>query len=123
MKFSQLCDQVENTGQEQQLLQIFKQDDMKKVENIFIKLTRVPIVGKLFSAIIALGDYESIASFKQSEHYNNIKDWNFEVDFDKKGFSVGPGEEQQRKVAKVLAISGAVITLIILCRKLCCRKK
>ena len=123
MRFSQLCDRAENTGQEQQLLQIFKQEELKKAENVFVKLTRIPIIGKLFSAVIALGDYESITSFKQSEYYNNIKDWNFDIDFDKKSFSIGPSEEQQRKAMKVLAIIGAIITLIIICRKLCCRKK
>ena len=123
MRFSQLCDQAENTEQEQQLLQFFKQDDMIKVENIIEKLTRVPIIGKLFSAVNALGDYESITSFKESEHYNNIKDWNCNIDYDKKSFSIGPNEEQQRKAVKVLAIIGTVITLIILCRKLCCRKE
>jgi len=124
MKFSQLCDRVENTEQEQQLLQFFKCDDMKEVANIFKKMTRVPVFGKLFSAVIALGDYESISSFKQSKYYNNIKDWNFEINFgDKKSLSIGPSELQQKKAMKIFAVVSIIITLIILYRKFCYRKK
>ena len=124
MKFSQLCDRAENTEQEQQLLQFFKYDDMKEVENIFKKMTRVPIIGKLFSAVVALGEYESISSFKQSEHYKNIKDWNFEIDFgDKKSLSIGPSEVQQKKAMKIFTVVSIIITLIILYRKFCYRKK
>jgi len=123
MKFSQLCDTIENTEQEQQLLQYFKQDDMQEAEKVFAKLARVPIAGKLFAAVIAMSDYESLAEFKQSEHYDNIKDWNFDIDFDKKSLYITPNNEQKKKALKILAIIGVAITLIVLLRKLCCRKK
>ena len=123
MRFSQFCDLAENTEQEQQLLQFLKQDDMKQVEKVFTKLTRVPIIGKLLAAVIALGNYESIAAFKQSEHYQNIKNWNFSINFDKKSLIISPNDVQIKKALKVLAIIGTVITLIMVCRKLCCRRK
>jgi len=123
LRFSQFCDLAENTEQEQQLLQFLKQDDMKQVEKVFTKLTRVPIIGKLLAAVIALGNYESIAAFKQSEHYQNIKNWNFSINFDKKSLIISPNDVQIKKALKVLAIIGTVITLIMVCRKLCCRRK
>ena len=123
MRFSQFCDQAENTEQEQQLLQFLQQDDMKEAETAFTKLTRMPIIGKLFAAIVALRNYDSIADFRQSEHYRDIKDWNFSIDFDKKRMIITPNEEQRRKAIEILAFIGAVTTLIIICRKLCCRRK
>jgi len=123
MRFSQFCDIAENTEKEQQLLQFLKQDDMKPVKKAFGQLARKPFIGKLFTAVIALSDYESIAAFKQSEHYEHIKDWNFNIDFDKNSLLIGPNEEQAKKALKVLAVGGAAITLIIMCRKLCCRRK
>ena len=123
MRFSQFCDMAENTEQEQQLLQFLKQDDMEQVEKVFAKMTRVPIIGKLFAAVIALGNYDSIAAFKQSEHYHNIKNWNFAVNFEKKSMFITPNEEQRKKALKIFAVFGAVITLIVICRKFCRRKK
>jgi hypothetical protein len=123
MIFAQFCDTAENTEQEQRLLQFFKSDDMKPVEEVFTKMARVPIVGKILKALVALGDYESIAAFRLSEHYQNLKDWNFNIDFDKKSMSVTPNDEQKKKAMKVLAVIGVIITLIILCRKFCRRKE
>ena len=122
MRFSQFCDQVENTEQEQQLLQFFQQDDMKETESVFSRMSRIPIIGKLFAAVVALGSYESIADFRQSEHYRNIKDWNFTIDFDKKNLFIRPNEEQRKKAIKTLALTGAAITLIMVYWKLCCCK-
>ena len=123
MRFSQFCEQAEGTEQEQQLLQFFKQDGMKEAEAVFLKMARIPFIGKLFAALAALGDYDSIAEFRQSEHYQNLKDWNFSVNFKKKSLYITLNDEQKKKAMKILAISSAVITLVVLCRKLCCRKK
>ena len=122
MRFSQFCDVAENTEQEQQLLQFFKQDDMGPVESVFAKMSNVPIIGKLFTALIALSNYDSIAAFKQSEYYQNLKDWNFDIDFDKKSLYIRPNDEQLKKALKILAIIGAIIALIVICRKCCCKK-
>jgi len=123
MRFSQFCDMVENTEQEQQLLQFLKQDDMKQAEKVFVKLARFPIMGKRFTALTALGNYENLAAFKQSEHYNHIKDWSFAIDFDKKSLYISPNDEQKKKALKILAIIGIVITLIMISRKFCNRRK
>ena len=122
MRFSQFCDTAENTEQEQQLLQFLKQDDMKQVEKIFSKLAKIPIIGKVIAAVSALGNYESIAAFRQSMHYNHIKDWEFKIDFDKKSMTISPNEEQKKKAIRVVATIGAVIALIAILHKLCCKK-
>ena len=124
MRFSEYCETAENTEQEQQLFQFMKQDKMKDAEKAFKKLTRIPVIGKLFSAVVALGNYESIAAFKRSEHYDNIKNWNFVIDYDENSMSIGPTDEQKKKAMKVFAILGAIITLIVIARKLgCCKNK
>ena len=123
MRFSQFCDQAENTGQEQQLLQFLQQDEMKEAEKAFRKLTRIPIIGKLFAALVAMSNYDSIADFRQSEHYRNIKDWNFSVDFEENRLSISPNEEQRRKIIKTVVLFGAVTALITIRRKSSGRKK
>jgi len=123
MKFSQYCDQAENTEQEQKLLKFFKQDDMSIVEKIFAKFSCVPIMGRVFSALNAMGDYESIAEFKKSEHYQNLKNWNFNINYDRKSLYITPTDEQRRKALKIFAIIGIIISLIAICYKMgCCRK-
>jgi len=121
MRFSQVCDLAENTEQEQQLLQFFKQDDMGPVESVFAKMSSFPIIGKIFAALIALGNYDSIAAYKQSEYYQNLKNWNFDIDFDKKSLYIRPNDEQIKTALKILAIIGTIVTLIVLCRKVCSR--
>ena len=119
MRFSQFCDTAENTEQEQQLLQFMKKDDMKEVEKVFAKLAHFPIIGKIISAVVAMGNYESIAAFKETTHYENIKDWDFKIDFDKNSLMIGPNEEQKKKAKKIIALIAAIIMLVALCRKLC----
>jgi len=121
MRFSQFCDMAENTEQEQQLLQFFKNDE--QVEKIFSKMTCIPVVGKLCKSLLAMGDYESISAFRQSEHYDPIKDWNFAVDFDKKSLSLTPNDEQKKKAINILIIIIAVIMVLKMYRKICNRKK
>jgi len=123
MKFSQFCDITENTEQEQQLFEMLKKDDMKTFTKVMANMSRIPVIGKLFAAILALSKSESIASFKQSEHYPNIKDWDFKVDFDNSGLYVTPSDTQKKKMVKVLAVIGVIVTVLLICRKLCCRKK
>jgi len=123
MKFSQFCDIAENTEQEQQLLQMLKKDDMKEFKKIMAKMRRIPVIGKLFAAILALSKSENIAEFRQTEHYPNIKNWDFKVDFDKGSLSINPSDIQKKKMINVLAVICVVITVLLICRKLCCRKK
>ena len=123
MKFSQYCEQAENTEQEQKLLNFFKQENMNIVEKIFAKFSCVPIMGKIFAALNAMGNYESIVAFKQSEHYQNIKNWNFKINYDKKTLYITPTDEQRRKALKIFALIGIIISLVVICRKMGCYRK
>ena len=80
MKFSQFCDMVENTEQEQQFLQFLKKDETRKALK---QVSATPILGKgkLFTAIGALANAESIASFRQSGHYRHIMNWNINLNY------------------------------------------
>jgi hypothetical protein len=123
MKFSQFCDMAENTEQEQQLFQLLKKDEMKEFSQIMEKMSTIPIVGGIFAAIFALSKSESIAEFKQSEHYRHIMDCSFKVNFDTGSLYVGPSDVQKKKMVKVLAVICIVVTALIIYRKLrCCRK-
>ncbi|MCL2665271.1 MAG: hypothetical protein FWE82_06635 [Defluviitaleaceae bacterium] len=122
MTFSQYCDAVENTEQEEKLLQFFEQDKMKQVKKAFLKMARIPIAGKIFAAVSAMDKCESIAAFKRTEHYANIKDMNFAVDFEKNSLTLSPNDAQKKKALKIAAIAGGVLALSLIGIKLLRRK-
>ena len=122
MKFSEFCYMTENTEHEQQFLEYMKQDDMKEFNEISKKMGRVPVIGKVFAALTALTEVESLAEFRQTSHYENIMNWNFSFDPDVPSLSITPSEEQQQKFVRIVAIAGAVVALLLLCRKFCWKK-
>jgi len=123
MKFSQFCEEAENTEKEQQLLQFLKEDEMRQVEQIMAKMARVPIIGKSCTAVIALINCDSLAEFKRSAHYKHLMNFNFTFDFDQRDLFITPSDAQIKNIVKVLAVIGASTTLLILYRKFCSRKK
>ena len=127
MKFSEFCDSIENTEQEQQFLQFMKDDEnFGEAKKYLVKAEKIPVVGKVCTALMALSDYDSIAEFKESEYYPQIMDWNITFDPEAKSLSLNPGEAQMKQVKKAAMVFGivvAVIAAIVLIRKFCCRKK
>ena len=123
MRFSQFCDTIENTEQEQKLFQFLKQDFVAPpLKEHSAKLKRIPILGKLLTAFIALADSESIAEFRQSKHYKHIMNWDVKFDFDAENYlSLNPSDLQKKKIVKILAIVGAILAVMIICLK-CCRR-
>ena len=122
MTFSQFCDAAENTEQEQQLFQMLKKDELKVFRDMMAKMRRMPITGKIFAALLALCACDSIAAFRQSEHYQHIKDYNFKVDFDRNSLYLNPSDAQKKQMAKALAVIGATAAILLICKKMCCRK-
>jgi hypothetical protein len=124
MKFSDYCSMIENTEKEQEFFKFLKENDnMNEVKHILEGKKSIPIVGKVISALLALASSESIAEFRQSEHYDNLKDWNLNFDPEKGSFVLNPGKEQAAKAAKIIFAIIAVIGLLVLCKKYCRRKK
>jgi len=123
MKFSEFCDTIENTEKEQQLLQYLNKAELQDAKKVFVKMTRTPVMGKVFEALLALENYDSIEGFKQSEHYSNIKDYEFSVDFESNSLNIGVSEVQKKKMTKCVVIAAIVIVLLIIFRKLRKRRK
>lgn len=123
MTFSQYCDMVENTEQEQAFFQFLRNDEMKAFESSLRKLTRIPVLGELFAALIELKNYESLAEFKESEHYANIRDWNFKVNTEKGTLIISPGDIHLKQIKKIAAIIGVSVALLAICKKLRSRGK
>jgi hypothetical protein len=121
MEFAQFCDMVENTEQEQQLFQLFKEneEEMSQLENS--KLKYIPVIGKVCTALTELSKSESIASFKKSEYYPYIMNWDIKVDYDTGSLALTPGTVHKKIIVKTLAVVVVVTTLLLLCRKSCCR--
>jgi len=114
MKFADYLDLVENTEDEQLLLK-----NAAEIRDDIAKVTWIPIVGKILTALIVLGECENIAEFRQSEQYDVIKDWNIEVSDIKKGhFSLYPSDAHLQIIKTVIIVVGAVLTLLWLRRKL-----
>jgi len=82
------------------------------------QLMNKPGVGDIFNALAVLGNSESIAEFKQSKHYNAIKDWSITVhDFESGGISIYPGPKHLKRALAVAAIIGTGIFLFRLRRR------
>jgi len=124
MKFSEFCDTIENTEQEQQFLQFLKEDaDFNEVKENLEKVKKIPVLGKICKAMVALVDSESIAEFRESEYYPQFMDWNITFDPDAKNLSLSPGDAQKKKAVKIFSIVAAVIAVLLLVRKFPRRKK
>ena len=128
MTFSEFCAMAENTELEQQLFEQLKTDkDMSELKEVLSKLKHIPVVGKTLEALAMLGDYESIADFKQTEYYPHIMNWNFAFEPDKKSISLNPSKDMlkdmRKKAIPVLGVIAAVIVLLVLLKKCCNRRK
>jgi len=119
MKFSEYCDMVENTEQEQQLFEFMRNDsNMQEAWTVMEKMQTMPVIGKIITALGELGDAESIAAFRQTEHYPHIMNFEFNFDPDKGDFSLAPSVEQQKIMKMVFAAIVAGIVLLVVCCKL-----
>jgi len=113
MLLTEYLDTIQNTDQEHQFLQ--KQADLKEA---FTPLISIPFVGKLFKALVAMGDATDIEEFKQSEHYASIQGYNIAVaDLEKGYYSIHPGREMLTKMAILTGIIAAGLLVLCLCRK------
>ena len=119
MVISKYLNTVEGTEKEAKLISgMLKLSEEEGVAQLMDK----PVVGKIFTALDVLGKSESIAEFKQTEHYDNIKDFSIiEFDLEKGFFSIHPGPKHLKKMLAVAAVVGAGILLWKLRRK--CKTK
>ena len=106
---------IEGTEKEPMLLnsmvELTKDEDVAKVLNL-------PLVGKLLRALVALGASDSIATFRQTKHYEYIKDWGITVFDLKKGYiSIHPGPKHLKIILPVIAIVGVGLLLLKLRKK------
>jgi len=128
MKFSEFCDSIENTEQEQQFLQFMKDDEnFGEAKKYLVKAEKIPVVGKVCTALVALSDFDNIAEFRESEYYPQIMDWDITYDPEAKSLSLNPGEAQMKQVKKAAMVFGivvAVIATLVVFLKICrCRKR
>ena len=115
MIVSDFLDSIEGTEQES----IFLNNFVELVEDKdVIKLLNSPFIGKLLSVLVALGRSESIEAFRETEHYNNIKDWGIKVfDLEKGYISIHPGPKHLKRLLAALAIAGTGLLLMKIIRK------
>ena len=115
MIVSNYLDSIEGTEQESVFLSHFV--EIAEDEDV-AKVLHLPIVGKLLGALVALGSMDSIAKFKQTEHYNIIKDWGITVFDLKKGYiSIHPGPKKLKKILAVMAVVGFGLLFLRLRKK------
>lgn len=118
MLLTEFLDSAANTEQEARLFEeLAKIDDLANIKDGLAQATKIPFVGKLIKALVALYDYGSIEAFKQSEYYPDIEGWDCYIDLDKGHISIYPGAEQRKKIFKVMAIIGAGLLFLWLCRR------
>jgi len=111
MLLTQYLDSIANTQDEARFLQ-----ELEKIKGPFSQMSQVPLVGKMFTALAALGECESIEGFKESCHYGSLEGWDIYVNLDSGMFSIYPGPEQRKKLFKILGIAAAgLLVLGLLC--------
>jgi len=116
MLFTDYLDSVANTEDEARFF-----EELAKLTADFKEVTQVPVVGKLFAAIVALSDCESIDEFKESGHYQDIEGWDISINLDTGLFAIYPGAAMRKKALGFLAFVCVGIFLLWLWRR-CCRK-
>jgi len=111
MIVSEYLDSIQGTEKEQQLfkgLEILNKEDVTKA-------LEIPIVGKMLRSAVALANAESIAAYKETEYYEQIKDWGITVfDLEKGMISIHPGPKHMKKAIPVLAVLGVALLALIL---------
>jgi len=129
MKFSEFCDSIENTEQEQQFLQYVKEEyrETKEAiedENSAAAIKRIPFVGKMVFALAALADCESLAEFRESEYYPVlVDDWDASYDPDTGKFSLGASAKVKKQAAKIFFVVVGIIAVLLIFCKIRRRKK
>ena len=115
MVISKYLDSIEGTEHEPTL----QEGLVKLLENEDVaQLLDKPAIGKIFRALAALASAESIAEFRGTEYYDNIKDWGITVlDLEKGHISIHPGPKHMKKFFAVIAIVGCGLMLFKLYRK------
>ena len=112
MLLTDYLDSIQGTEQEARFFEVFA-----VVKDAVKQLTRIPVVGKLFEALVVLDDLGSIETFVQCEHYQNIRGWDIFVNLDKGVFSIYPGAESRKKIFTFLALFGIGVLLLCLWRR------
>ena len=110
MLVSKYLDSIEGTEKEPILLKsLIELAEDKDVAQLLDK----PLIGKLLSALVALSGSDSIEDFRQTEHYENIKDWGITVfDLEKGYYSIHPGPKHMKMIFAVMAIAGVGLYLL-----------
>ena len=109
MVISKYLDSIEGTDKEPMLLKGMV--ELTKQE-VILQLMDKPGVGVIFNALAVLGNSESIADFRRTEHYMYIKDWGITVfDLETGAVSIYPGPKHLKRVGIVAAIAGAGLLL------------
>ena len=109
MRFCEYLDTVEGTEREGMLKQ-----KLVDTKDYFSKAINVPIAGKILRALIALGESKSIADFRQTSHYQNIKDWDvtvYSLEGEDFKLNISPSSVHYKKIIKVLLFVAAAIFL------------
>ena len=122
MKFSDYCDMIENTPEEQELLEFMRSDaSMQEAWEVLEKMQNMPVLGKVITALGELPEYESLADFRASEHYPHLMNWDISFDAERGSFAVSPGPKHMLVFKCIVAAIGLGVLLLVVCRKM--RKK
>jgi len=112
MLFHDYLDSIQGTEDEARFLAHLEKSHkgISKVANM-----PIPVAGKIMKALAHLGECDSVEDFKESCHYNSVRNWEIKIDLDKSTLSCNPSKELQAKwLGIAAAIVSAAITAIVL---------
>ena len=113
MKLSKYLDSIQNTENEELFLQ--KLSDINKD---LVKATGVPFIGKKIHSVITLGNAKSIGDFKQTHHFEVIKDWSIYVPDLKNGqIYLNYFPTEAKILLSIFVIAAVVMTVLRILKK------
>jgi len=117
MLLTDYLDEIQGTQQETDFIEKLNQPEIKQA---FTAASKVPVVGKMMAALVALADC-SIGEIKDSSHYAALEGYEIKIDPNTDGFSIMPGSAMKKQMLIIAGVVVAIIAAFIIWRKI--RKK
>ena len=125
MTFADYLDSLQCPEKEQELRALVEQSgEAFGTDDEFAQAAKIPYVGKLLLALEAFCETHDTDEFRQTAHYELLKNWDVDVRSIEKGsFVIYPGAAHRKKAGIAFAAVSAVVAGFWLWRRRCKKRK
>jgi len=114
MLLTDYLDEIQGTQEETEFIDKLNEPEIREA---FGMATKVPVVGKMMAALLAMAD-SSIGEIKDSSHYAALEGYDIKIDSASGGFSITPGAAMKKRMLIFVGIVAALIVGFIIWRKI-----